>query len=193
MYSNEKHFTKDPFEDNGRFQIHPLSEEGLEAYLSKDSYNYHFLKSKQDPELLKQIQQEYEEEQAKQKTCEEQEKKENESQKDKPECCGNSQSDNKEVKNTNCNCNKNCKKTTGKKSPGKKSNNTCKAKNNFSKKEDVKISNNTTKKNENQDNKKITGKNLAQKIKGQGSSMPVIVNVNADYHSLKNYPKPKQF
>ena len=52
---NEKHFTKDAYEDNGRFQIHPLSSEGLEAYLSKDSYNYHYLKSKYDPAFLKQI------------------------------------------------------------------------------------------------------------------------------------------
>ena len=59
---NENHFTKEAYEDNGRFQIHPLSSEGLEAYLSKDSYNYHFLKSKYDPALLKQIQQEYMEE-----------------------------------------------------------------------------------------------------------------------------------
>ena len=55
---NENHFTKDAYEDNGRFQIHPLSSEGLEAYLSKDSYNYHYLKSKYDPSLLKQIQDE---------------------------------------------------------------------------------------------------------------------------------------
>ena len=55
---NENHFTKDAYEDNGRFQIHPLSQEGFEAYLSKDSYNYHYLKSKYDPALLKQIQDE---------------------------------------------------------------------------------------------------------------------------------------
>jgi hypothetical protein len=64
---NENHFTKDAYEDNGRFQIHPLSSEGLEAYLSKDSYNYHFLKSKYDPALLKQVEQEYLEEREKKK------------------------------------------------------------------------------------------------------------------------------
>ena len=58
---NENHFTKDAYEDNGRFQIHPLNDEGLEAYLSKDSYNYHFLKSKYDPALLKQIEEELKE------------------------------------------------------------------------------------------------------------------------------------
>ena len=61
MY-NENHFTKNPYEDNGRFQIHPLSSEGLEAYLSKDSYNYHYLKSRYDPELLKQIHEEMKQE-----------------------------------------------------------------------------------------------------------------------------------
>ena len=45
----------------------------------------------------------------------------------------------------------------------------------------------------NQGKKKITGKNLAQRILGQGATMPIISNVNADYHSLKNYPQPKQF
>ena len=55
---NENHFTSNFYEDNGRFQIYPLSSAGLEAYLSKDSYNYHYLKSKYDPELLKQIQEE---------------------------------------------------------------------------------------------------------------------------------------
>ena len=59
---NEKHFTKEAYEDNGRFQIHPLSSEGLEAYLSKESYNYHYLKSKYDPILLKQIEDEVNEE-----------------------------------------------------------------------------------------------------------------------------------
>ena len=57
----ENHFTKDAYEDNGRFQIHPLNSEGLEAYLSKDSYNYHYLKSKYDPALLKQIEEELKE------------------------------------------------------------------------------------------------------------------------------------
>ena len=55
---NENYYTPNAYEDNGRFQIHPLSSAGLEAYLSKDSYNYHFLKSKYDPELLRQIQEE---------------------------------------------------------------------------------------------------------------------------------------
>ena len=54
----ENHFTKDAYEDNGRFKIHPLSSEGLEAYLSKDSHNYHYLKSRYDPLLLKQIEDE---------------------------------------------------------------------------------------------------------------------------------------
>ena len=55
---NDNHYTKEAYEDNGRFQIHPLSAEGFEAYLSKDSYNYHFLKSKYDPALLKEVEDE---------------------------------------------------------------------------------------------------------------------------------------
>jgi len=62
---NDNHFTKEAYENNGRFQIHPLSPEGLEAYLSKDSYNYHYLKSKYDPMLIKQIEQEVTEEKEK--------------------------------------------------------------------------------------------------------------------------------
>ena len=58
MYSNENHFRKEPFEDNGRCKIHPLSEEGIEHYLSKDSYNYNFIRTKKNPELLKQIEEE---------------------------------------------------------------------------------------------------------------------------------------
>ena len=58
MYSNDNHFTKEPYEDNGRCKIHPLSEEGKEAYLSKDSYNYNFIRTKKNPELLKEIQEE---------------------------------------------------------------------------------------------------------------------------------------
>ena len=189
MYSNDNHFTKDPFEDNGRCLIHPLSTEGLEAYLSKDSYNYHYLNTKADPELMKQIKKEYEEELAKKESLLQQEKKETQNQKEDPKCCENLKADNKDVKNINCK--KNCKK-----SPGKKTNDTkcCKGKTTCAKKEDVKAgSNNCTKKNVNQGKKKITGKNLAQRIQGQGATMPIISNVNADYHSLKNYPQPKQF
>ena len=62
---NDNHYTKEAYENNGRFQIHPLSPEGLEAYLSKDSVVHHYLKSKYDPMLLKQIQQEVNEEKEK--------------------------------------------------------------------------------------------------------------------------------
>ena len=55
---NDNHYTKEAYEDNGRFQIHPLNAEGFEAYLSKDSYNYHFLKSRYDPALLKEVEEE---------------------------------------------------------------------------------------------------------------------------------------
>ena len=55
---NDNHFTKEAYEDNGRCQIHPLNAEGFEAYLSKDSYNYHFLKNRYDPALLKEVEDE---------------------------------------------------------------------------------------------------------------------------------------
>ena len=51
----ENYYTKDAYENNGRYQIHALNQEGLEAYLSKDSYNYHYLKTKYDPGFIKQI------------------------------------------------------------------------------------------------------------------------------------------
>ena len=55
---NDNHYTKEAYEDNGRFQIHPLNAEGFEAYLSKDSYNYHYLKSRYNPLLMQQIEEE---------------------------------------------------------------------------------------------------------------------------------------
>ena len=58
MYSNDKNFRTDAYENNGKFKIYPLSDEGYENYLSKDSYNYHYLKSKYDPQLLKEVEQE---------------------------------------------------------------------------------------------------------------------------------------
>jgi len=64
---NDNHYTKEAYENNGRFQIHPLSPEGLEAYLSKDSIVHHYLKSKYDPMLMKQIQQEVNEQKEKEK------------------------------------------------------------------------------------------------------------------------------
>ena len=50
----EKDFTKEPIENLGKFGIHPLNEDGKELYVSKDFYNYHFLRKK-DPELLKEV------------------------------------------------------------------------------------------------------------------------------------------
>ena len=50
----EKDFTKEPIENLGKFGVHPLNEDGKELYVSKDFYNYHFLRKK-DPELLKEV------------------------------------------------------------------------------------------------------------------------------------------
>ena len=50
----EKDFTKEPIENLGKFGIHPLNEDGKELYVSKDFYNYHFLRKK-DPELLREV------------------------------------------------------------------------------------------------------------------------------------------
>lgn len=62
MEKDDNNYTKEAYESNGRYQIHPLSAEGYEAYLSKDSYNYHYLKNKWDPEILRQVQEDMEKE-----------------------------------------------------------------------------------------------------------------------------------
>ena len=166
---NENHFTKDAYEDNGRFQIHPLSQEGFEAYLSKDSYNYHYLKSKYDPALLKQIQEEINgEKQKKQEENQnviqnEQEKKE----------------DIKEQKVQNIEKNK-----PGNKKPQMK-------KNNQIQKGNKGLMHSQNKK----QNEKIKSSNpkssITHKINNIGTSMnPVISNVTNDRGKLKEYQQP---
>ena len=59
MLNNPKHFTDYVYEDNGRCQIHPLSSEGLESYLSPNNYNYRFLKCKHDPALEQMAREEF--------------------------------------------------------------------------------------------------------------------------------------
>lgn len=61
MYSNENNFEKEAYENNGKFNIYSLSAEGYENYLSKDSHNYHYLKNKYDPQLLKEVEAEMKE------------------------------------------------------------------------------------------------------------------------------------
>ena len=124
MYSNEKNFTEEPFEDNGRYKIHPLSSEGIENYLSKDSYNYNYIKTKKNPELLKQIEEEIKAEKALKEKLENQknQKEENANQnkqedlKEDKKCCQNNntsngkegnKSKNKKVKKPNMNKNSN--------------------------------------------------------------------------------------
>ena len=166
---NENHFTKDAYEDNGRFQIHPLSQEGFEAYLSKDSYNYHYLKSKYDPALLKQIQDEINGEKQK-KEEENQNVIQNEQEKIE---------DKKEQKVQNIEKNK-----TGNKKPQLKKNNQIQKGNKGLVHSQIK-----------KQNEKIKSSNpkssITQKINNIGTSMnPVISNVTNDRGKLKDYQQP---
>ncbi len=165
----ENHFTKDAYEDNGRFQIHPLSQEGFEAYLSKDSYNYHYLKSKYDPALLKQIQEEINGEKQK-KQEENQNVIQNEQEKIE---------DKKEQKVQNIEKNK-----TGNKKPQMKKNNQIQKGNKGLVHSQIK-----------KQNEKIKSSNpkssTTQKINNIGTSMnPVISNVTNDRGKLKDYQQP---
>ena len=172
---DENHFTKEAYEDNGRFQIHPLSSEGLEAYLSKDSYNYHYLKSKYDPLMLKQIEEELtaqkEQKIKKNQNIEEQNKlKENPKTEDlkipnniitKDNNVNNLQNNNKKAVNKNSKIipNKNNKRI-----------------------------NKNTKKNDN-----IGSNNMNKKIGSIGHAMnPVISNVKNDRGRLKDFQQPYQ-
>ena len=166
---NENYFTKDAYEDNGRFQIHPLSQEGFEAYLSKDSYNYHYLKSKYDPALLKQIQDEINGEKQK-KQEENQNVIQNEQEKIE---------DKKEQKVQNIEKNK-----TGNKKPQMKKNNQIQKGNKGLVHSQIK-----------KQNEKIKSSNpkssITQKINNIGTSMnPVISNVTNDRGKLKDYQQP---
>ena len=166
---NENYFTKDAYEDNGRFQIHPLSQEGFEAYLSKDSYNYHYLKSKYDPALLKQIQDEINGEKQKK-----QEKNQNVIQNEQEKI-----EDIKEQKVQNIEKNK-----TGNKKPQMKKNNQIQKGNKGLMHSQIK-----------KQNEKIKSSNpkssISQKINNIGTSMnPVISNVTNDRGKLKDYQQP---
>ena len=166
---NENYFTKDAYEDNGRFQIHPLSQEGFEAYLSKDSYNYHYLKSKYDPALLKQIQDEINGEKQK-KQEENQNVIQNEQEKIE---------DIKEQKVQNIEKNK-----IGNKKPQMKKNNQIQKGNKGLMHSQIK-----------KQNEKIKSSNpkssITQKINNIGTSMnPVISNVTNDRGKLKDYQQP---
>ena len=166
---NENHFTKDAYEDNGRFQIHPLSQEGFEAYLSKDSYNYHYLKSKYDPALLKQIQEEINGEKQKK-----QEENQNVIQNEQKKI-----EDKKEQKVQNIEKNK-----TGNKKPQMKKNNQIQKGNKGLVHSQIK-----------KQNEKIKSSNpkssITQKINNIGTSMnPVISNVTNDRGKLKDYQQP---
>ena len=162
---NDNHFTKDAYEDNGRFQIHPLSPEGLEAYLSKDSYNYHYLSSKYDPALIKEIQEEIRLEKEK-KLNENENNIKNEGKKEDKKI--------ENIKEQNAqNINKNMIE--------KKSN----------QKINKKVENKMVKKGNNNANKKKVVNSSTQKINNIGKSInPVISNVRSDRGKLGDYQQP---
>ena len=171
---NDKHFTKDAYEDNGRFQIHPLSSEGLEAYLSKESYNYHYLKSKYDPILLKQIEDEVNEErQKKQIVNENVVEKEKEKIEDIKEQKVENVVSNNNIKNKKPQVKKNNQPKKGNKALGHKQLN-----------QKNKNINNNIKSN-------VQPQSTTQKINNIGKSMnPVIINVNNDRGKLEDFQQP---
>ena len=171
---NEKHFTKEAYEDNGRFQIHPLSSEGLEAYLSKESYNYHYLKSKYDPILLKQIEDELNEErQKKQIVNENVVEKEKEKIEDIKEQKVENVVSNNNIKNKKPQVKKNNQPKKGNKALGHKQLN-----------QKNKNINNNIKSN-------VQPQSTTQKINNIGKSMnPVIINVNNDRGKLEDFQQP---
>ena len=171
---NEKHFTKEAYEDNGRFQIHPLSSEGLEAYLSKESYNYHYLKSKYDPILLKQIEDEVNEErQKKQIVNENVVEKEKEKIEDIKEQKVENVVSNNNIKNKKPQVKKNNQPKKGNKALGHKQLN-----------QKNKNINNNIKSN-------VQPQSTTQKINNIGKSMnPVIINVNNDRGKLEDFQQP---
>ena len=172
---NENHFTKEAYEDNGRFQIHPLSSEGLEAYLSKDSYNYHYLKSKYDPLMLKQIEEEL-------KAQKEQKIKKNQNIEEQNKLKENPKTEDVKIQNNI---------STKDNNVNNLQNNNKKAVNKNSKiipnKSNKRINKNT-KKNDN-----IGFNNMNNKIGRIGHSMnPVISNVKNDRGRLKDFQQPYQ-
>ena len=174
----------EPFEDNGRCKIHPLSSEGMEAYLSKDSYNYNYIKTKKNPELLKEIEKEIKAEEAL-KQQSENKKNENDVQ--------NKQEDLKE----DIKCGQNNKTTGGNK--GNKSKNKKEKNKNMNKNSNSNcylnknrgmMSKEGNKKNNNQ-RKQSPGNKLASTIEKMGKvSGPVISNCDNDRGKLWEYPAP---
>ena len=167
---NDKHFTKDAYEDNGRFQIHPLNSEGLEAYLSKESYNYHYLKSKYDPILLKQIEEEVNEEKPKRQVNQNVIKDEKEKKEDIKEQKIEKIDNNKDIKNKNPQIKKNEQTKKENKTIGHKQLN---------------------QKNNNKNKSNVQKSSTTQKINNIGKSMnPVIINVNNDRGKLEDFQQP---
>mgnify|MGYP006873172563 CR=1 FL=1 len=186
MLSNDNHFTKEPYEDNGRCKIHPLSEEGKEAYLSKDSYNYNFIRTKKNPDLLKEIQEEMKAE----STLKNQPEKKNEEK-------SNEIKDKKEDLKKEEKCSQNNKGSgpnKGNKSKSKKDKKPLNQKNNMNNKANVKTASKDGNKKNEKDNlkgKQSPGSKLANTIKKMGKvAPPVIRNINNDRGKLKDFSQP---
>ena len=176
---DENHYTKEAYENNGRFQIHPLNSEGLEAYLSKDSYNYHFLKSRYDPALLKQVEEEMKAEREKKLQL----KNQNQNISSAPNNIKENPK-NEDVKIQNNPPTNVININNTKKSPPKNMNNNIKT--------GMKVGN---KGNNNMKKKQNIGKNnnAAKKIGNVGHGMnPVISNVKNDRGRLKDFSQPYQ-
>ena len=178
---NENHFTKDAYEDNGRFQIHPLNDEGLEAYLSKDSYNYHFLKSKYDPALLKQIEEELKEE--KQLKIQKLKNNENKIKENNPKI-----EDIKEPKNIPLN-NQNVNNINAKQPLYNKNNN---AEGGMNKVKNNKVNNKGNSHIKKKENLNLGNKNVNKMGNVRHVAKPVISNVKNDRGRLKDFQQPYQ-
>ena len=157
----------------------------MEAYLSKDSYNYNYIKTKKNPELLKEIEDEIKAENAlKQQILESKNKKdENEVQ--------NKQEHLKEEKNIQNN--KVSGGPKGNKSKNKKGKNGNMKKNCYSQSylnKNKGVESKNGKKNDNK-RKQSPGSKLANTIEKMGKIPgPVISNVNNDRGKLWEYPTP---
>ena len=181
---NDNHYTKEAYEDNGRFQIHPLSAEGFEAYLSKDSYNYHFLKSKYDPALLKEV-----EEEMKAKREQQQNKLKNQNQNQNQNYIENKKIENPKIEdmkpqnNLPLNANKG-NSIQAKKSPPKNNNVNVGVKKGTTNKVNNKGNNNIR-------NKPNVGNNNTKKVGNiKGGVNPVISNVHNDSGRLRDFQQP---
>ena len=193
MYSHYKDnaFTEKPIENNGKFGIYGMSAQGLEEYLSPNSYNYHYLSKFRDPNLMKEI-----EEEMKKEREEKNEKKVN-----FEEINQQNNINNVNLNNNNSNQNNNQYDYINKNIPYQQQqiyqeekrinpinqnvnySNNVKSQNKYLNKKPI----NQVKKNNmsNYNNKLINNQK-----KFSGNVMPKIANIKSEHGNLKNYPSP---